>query len=311
MRAPGHSCPLLPRTSCGTAGWTWGGKPYATQTTALLQKKVKIKNFISAYVSRQTGAMMEQRKVCAWGWQPVCSRGLQSSERGTTSFSRLLCPKKFGSRISEYPTSLQTLIWLGMGTQRVDWLMSNANNWVVMATRAAVKNKAMLTSLPSPKSAQGWGMFTVAVSAVLRIQVSLYRARWASPHQSTSLLSTTYQRDDVLGDSNLFVISADRKGAVSRWWVWAGGGKGNHTPHSMKKDQQHNLLYSLAKAKIDSQTNFVLKNLIHTEQPKESQILRITENLFLYTEDNFEHFWDNPPLQAWCLHTSLLCNCRV
>lgn len=106
-------------------------------------------------MSRQTGAMMEQRKVCASGWQPVCNSGLQSSEQGTTSFSMSLWPKKFGSRISEYPTSLQTLIWSGMVTQRVDWLMSNANNRGVMATRATVKNNAMRTSLPSPRSAPG------------------------------------------------------------------------------------------------------------------------------------------------------------
>ena len=53
------------------------------------------------YVSKHTGAMREQRKALAWGWHPVCSSGRQSSERGTTSPSRLLCPSKLGSLISE------------------------------------------------------------------------------------------------------------------------------------------------------------------------------------------------------------------
>lgn len=108
-----------------------------------IKEEKQNKNVKSTYVSRQTGAMREQRKARAWGWQPVCSSGLQSSERGTTSPSKLLWPKKLGNRISEYPTSLQTFIWLGMATQRVDWPMSNASNGYAIARRATVKNTAM------------------------------------------------------------------------------------------------------------------------------------------------------------------------
>jgi len=104
---------------------------------------LKKKRAPSPYVSRQTGAMMEQRKAWASGWQPVCSRGLQSSDRGTTSASRLLWPKKLGSRISEYPTSLQTFICWGMVTQRVDWLMSKGTARHATVRRAAVRNTAM------------------------------------------------------------------------------------------------------------------------------------------------------------------------
>ncbi len=117
--------------------------------------------------------MREQRKAWAWGWQPVCSSGLQSSERGTTSPSRLLWPKKLGSRISEYPTSLQTFIWLGMATHRVDWPMSNAIKGLVIARKAMVKNTAMPKRFQNPESPQGrWlsfarGCLLSVVSAVL------------------------------------------------------------------------------------------------------------------------------------------------
>lgn len=97
------------------------------------------------YVSRQTGAIREQRKAWAWGWQPVCNKGFQSSDRGTTSRSKLLWPKKLGRRISEYPTSLQTFIWLGMATQRVDWPMSNATAECTKTRRLAAKINAMMT----------------------------------------------------------------------------------------------------------------------------------------------------------------------
>ncbi|TNN76030.1 hypothetical protein EYF80_013793 [Liparis tanakae] len=137
---------------------------------------------------------MEQRKAWASGWQPVCSRGLHSSDRGTTSASRLLWPKKLGSRISEYPTSLQTLICCGMVTQRVDWLMSNAAVWLVsnaMVRRAAVRSTAMPRESTSKVS---------------------------QPHQPVSLLSTTYQRRRDDGDNGLFCDDCRRgEGGRAGW----------------------------------------------------------------------------------------------
>lgn len=144
-------------------------------------------------MSRQTGAMREQRKAWAWGWQPVCSRGLQSSERGTTSPSRLLWPRKLGNRISEYPTSLQTFIWLGMATQRVDCPMSNPLKGYAIARRVTARNTAMVKSLKNPQGPQGrqsssyrGGCPWMALQLLL---LPLYAARSAGPSVCESLIS--------------------------------------------------------------------------------------------------------------------------
>lgn len=175
------------------------------------------------YLSRQTGAMREQRKAWACGWQPVCNRGLQSSERGTTSPSRLLWPKKLGSRISEYPTPLQTLIWLGMVTQRVDWPMSNASRGDARARRA-VKYRAMVCKIHKMES---WGLLSP-----LLLLLPLYTGSSASPislqvcyQQSIKATETT-----CLETIACFVRTADREGALGKWRVCEKGRGGINAP---------------------------------------------------------------------------------
>lgn len=137
--------------------------------------------------------MREQRKAWAWGWQPVCNKGLQSSERGTTSPSRLLWPRKLGSRISEYPTSLQTFIWLGMATQRVDWPMSNPIRGYAIARRVTEKNTAILKGLKNPESPQGrqTSLYRGVCPwmALQLLLLALYTARSASPSVCKSVIN--------------------------------------------------------------------------------------------------------------------------
>lgn len=247
-RGPGHSCPSLPNTDSGRAGWNWGKERERVkqwmqccfkrkQTECFHQFLEEINkdttSVESTYVSRQTGAMSEQRKAWAWGWQPVCNRGLQSSERGTTSPSRLLWPKKLGRRISEYPTSLHIFIWLGIATQRVDWPMSNAIRGHVRARRATAKNTAMTNTrkIQSPKG-RWWASTEVpcyqkppAVFNWLRnCSCLLYIQRSASPIS----LQVCYQlpikdaETMCLETTACFVMTADREGAVSRWGVCEG-----------------------------------------------------------------------------------------
>lgn len=256
-RAPGHSCPSLPNTDSGRAGWNWGKE--RERVKQLMQCYFKRKQtecfhqFLeeinkdttsveSTYVSRQTGAMSEQRKAWAWGWQPVCSRGLQSSERGTTSPSRLLWPKKLGRRISEYPTSLHIFIWLGIATQRVDWPMSNAIRGHVRARRATAKNTAMTNTrkIQSPKRwmmSFYWSSLLSEASCRLQLaselQLLALYTEVSQSHQSASLLSITYQRrrDDVLGDNGLFCDDRrQRGGCKSMGCVWGGVKRGDNGP---------------------------------------------------------------------------------
>lgn len=182
--------------------------------------------------------MREQRKAWAWGWQPDCNRGLQSSERGTTSTSRLLWPKKLGSRISEYPTSLHTFIWLGMATQRVDWPMSNAIKGYAIARTAKKKNIAILKCLKKIQRVhkvvkQACSEVVCCKDAVLKWLGNccfclLYIHQGQAAHQSVSLLSTTYQRrrDNVFGDNGFFCGDRRQRGvSVSRWRVWLRGSR--------------------------------------------------------------------------------------
>lgn len=174
--------------------------------------------------------MREQRKACAWGWQPVCNSGLQSSECGTTSLSRLLWPKKFGKRISEYPTSLQTCILWGMATQRVDWPMSNASKGQAIVIRATVKKTAIMSGSESQtrrghKDKQGELSFFLSVSAEMAWYIY---SKVSQPHESVVLLSTTNQRcrDVSLEITTCFVMTADDRGGRSKQMVCGIGGRG-------------------------------------------------------------------------------------
>lgn len=169
--------------------------------------------------------MREQRKAWAWGWQPVCRRGLQSSERGTTSPSRLLWPKKFGSRISEYPTSLQTFIWLGIVTQRVDWPMSNATTSHAIARRATVKYTAILKRVWVLKVESSactrvacCQRSQLSLNGILTAAAGFIYSKVSQPHQPVSLLSTTYQRhrDDAFGDNGLFCDDCRQRGGSNQ-----------------------------------------------------------------------------------------------